>query len=66
MSLEEILAEAFEIAQTSTDPADHQYYLALQAVMDARLAEPQTPADITGVPPPPVSQVRIPRPKRQT
>jgi len=43
MSLEEAVREAYEIAQTSTDPHDWQFYHALQAVLDARLAEPQTP-----------------------
>jgi hypothetical protein len=62
MSLEEAVREAYEIAQTSTDPHDWQFYHALQAVLDARLAEPQTPADTTDIPAPPVSFVRIPRP----
>jgi hypothetical protein len=64
--LEDALHEAREIAETSLDPADHQFYLALQAVMDARLAEPASPASTEGIPAPPVSYILIPRPRAQT
>jgi hypothetical protein len=66
MSLEDRVNEAYERAQTSTDPTDWKVYHALQGALAAERAERPEPADVTGIPDPPVSHILIPRPERQT
>jgi hypothetical protein len=69
MSLFDKAREAREIADRSTDPADHAYAAAMEAAVGAEFAAmrraEEPPADTTGIPDPPVSHILIPRPERQ-
>jgi hypothetical protein len=69
MSLSDKAREAREHAGTCTDPFCHRLALALEAAERAEsdavlgLALPMEPADLTGIPDPPVKEIRIPKPR---
>jgi hypothetical protein len=60
--LEDAVNQAYERAQTSTDPTDWRVYHALQATLDAERAKGHEPASTEGIADPPVKNIRIPRP----
>jgi hypothetical protein len=48
--LEDAVNEAYERAQTSTDPSDWRLYHALVGALMAERRQPPEPADTTGIP----------------
>jgi hypothetical protein len=59
--LEDAVADAFERAQVSLDPADWHLYHALSGALHAERHPPPEPASTEGIPDPPVTSIRIPR-----
>ena len=62
MSLEDATKQARARADVSTDPVDHRVALALEAALHAERHPAPPPGDTTGIEPPPVSHVVIPKP----
>ncbi len=62
MNIHEAVASAREIADRSTDPADHRVKLALEAVEAAEQRAPVERIDTTGIPAPPIAAVIIEKP----
>ena len=51
MSLDDRIAAAFEVADTSLDPTDHAFLHALEAVRHALQNPPPAPGDTSGIEP---------------
>jgi hypothetical protein len=65
MSLFDKARQARTHANVCADPGCHALAAALESALDAaareQLSELREPADLTGIPDPPVSSIRIPR-----